>query len=143
MADEKTEKAKAPKGDKAAAPKGEGKARAPRGQAPTAERTASASDLAAPKDYVARLRKHYDEVVRPALIKEFGYKNPLEVPRVEKIVRTGPGSNAASHGVAADRSWVCDSTVSPSGPVEIRIGDFPVTAGALGAAALAVRRARP
>ena len=56
------------------------------GQAPTAERTASASDLAAPKDYVARLRKHYDEVVRPALIKEFGYKNPLEVPRVEKIV---------------------------------------------------------
>jgi large subunit ribosomal protein L5 len=39
-----------------------------------------------PKDYLPRLRKHYDEVVRPALIAEFGYKNPLEVPTIEKIV---------------------------------------------------------
>jgi Gpi18-like mannosyltransferase/predicted membrane-bound dolichyl-phosphate-mannose-protein mannosyltransferase len=30
------------------------------------------------------------------------------------------------HGIAADRSWVCDSTVVPSGPVELRIGDFLV-----------------
>lgn len=28
------------------------------------------------------------------------------------------------HGVAADRSWVCDSTNLPSGPIEIRIGDW-------------------
>ena len=28
------------------------------------------------------------------------------------------------HGVAADTQWVCDSTVVPSGPVEIRIGDW-------------------
>ena len=48
--------------------------------------TASAADLVAPKDYLPRLRKHYDEVVRPALIAEFGYKNPLEGPTIEKIV---------------------------------------------------------
>jgi len=48
--------------------------------------TASAADLVAPKDYLPRLRKHYDEVVRPALIAEFGYKNPLEVPTIQKIV---------------------------------------------------------
>ena len=48
--------------------------------------TASAADLVAPKDYLPRLRKHYDEVVRPALIAEFGYKNALEVPVIEKIV---------------------------------------------------------
>jgi len=48
--------------------------------------TASAADLVAPKDYLPRLRKHYDEVVRPALIAEFGYKNALEVPMIEKIV---------------------------------------------------------
>ncbi|KAA2234623.1 50S ribosomal protein L5 [Salinarimonas soli] len=36
--------------------------------------------------YTPRLRKHYDEVVRPALIKEFGYKNVMEVPTIEKIV---------------------------------------------------------
>ena len=35
---------------------------------------------------MTRLREHYDTVVRPQLMKEFGYKNPLEVPRLEKIV---------------------------------------------------------
>lgn len=36
--------------------------------------------------YTPRLRKHYDEVVRPQLIEQFGYKNPMEVPTIEKIV---------------------------------------------------------
>ena len=36
--------------------------------------------------YRPRLRQHYDEVVRPKLIEEFGYKNALQVPRIEKIV---------------------------------------------------------
>jgi len=34
----------------------------------------------------ARLKEHYEQTVRPALMKEFGYKNALEVPRLEKIV---------------------------------------------------------
>jgi large subunit ribosomal protein L5 len=34
----------------------------------------------------SRLETHYDKVVRPALMKEFGYKNPLAVPRLDKIV---------------------------------------------------------
>lgn len=34
----------------------------------------------------ARLKKHYDEVIVPALIKEFGYKNKMEVPKLDKIV---------------------------------------------------------
>lgn len=33
-----------------------------------------------------RLRKHFDEVVRPNLMKEFNYTNPMQVPRLEKIV---------------------------------------------------------
>ncbi|MGV6873280.1 50S ribosomal protein L5 [Pseudochelatococcus sp. B33] len=37
-------------------------------------------------NYVPRLRKHYDEVVRAKLIEEFGYKNPLQVPAIEKVV---------------------------------------------------------
>jgi large subunit ribosomal protein L5 len=36
--------------------------------------------------YTPRLRVHYDEVVRAGLIKDFGYKNPLEVPKLDKIV---------------------------------------------------------
>jgi large subunit ribosomal protein L5 len=35
---------------------------------------------------MTRLREHYDTVVRPALMKEFGYTNPLQAPRLDKIV---------------------------------------------------------
>jgi large subunit ribosomal protein L5 len=43
-----------------------------------------------------RLQVHYREAVRPELQKEFGYKNPLEVPRLEKIViNMGVGEAAA------------------------------------------------
>jgi large subunit ribosomal protein L5 len=35
---------------------------------------------------VARFREHYDTQVRQALMSEFGYKSPMEVPRVAKIV---------------------------------------------------------
>ncbi len=35
---------------------------------------------------MARLREHYDTVVKPALQEEFGYKNVMEVPKLEKIV---------------------------------------------------------
>jgi len=34
----------------------------------------------------ARLRVHYNQVVRPALSKQFGLKNPHEIPTLEKIV---------------------------------------------------------
>jgi large subunit ribosomal protein L5 len=33
-----------------------------------------------------RLHEHYQQVVHPALMQQFGYKNPLEAPRLEKIV---------------------------------------------------------
>ena len=33
-----------------------------------------------------RLKKLYDEVIAPNLVKEFGYKNKMEVPKLTKIV---------------------------------------------------------
>jgi large subunit ribosomal protein L5 len=39
-----------------------------------------------PKDYKARLKADYDQRIVPAMIERFGYKNKLEVPRLEKIV---------------------------------------------------------
>ncbi|MFD1330545.1 50S ribosomal protein L5 [Methylopila musalis] len=36
--------------------------------------------------YTSRMKAHYADVVRPKLLEEFGYKNPFEVPAVEKIV---------------------------------------------------------
>ena len=34
----------------------------------------------------ARLKKKYDEEIAPALLAKFGYKNKMEIPRLEKIV---------------------------------------------------------
>jgi large subunit ribosomal protein L5 len=46
--------------------------------------------------YTPRLRQHYDEVVRAKLVEEFGYKNPMQVPRIEKIVlNMGVGESTA------------------------------------------------
>ena len=36
--------------------------------------------------YVPRLKAHYDTVVAKQLQEEFGYKNVMEIPRVDKIV---------------------------------------------------------
>ena len=40
----------------------------------------------APVGYVPRLKVLFREKVLPAMMKEFGYKNPMQVPRVERIV---------------------------------------------------------
>jgi large subunit ribosomal protein L5 len=86
--------AKAPRPEKGAdkaakGQKGPGKDRkgAPRDKgdkgAPKAEKVARAPR---PKDYKPRMKMHYEKVVREALTKEFGYKNAMQVPRIEKIV---------------------------------------------------------
>jgi large subunit ribosomal protein L5 len=35
---------------------------------------------------MARLKEHYEKTVKPELLKEFGYKNAMMVPKLEKIV---------------------------------------------------------
>jgi large subunit ribosomal protein L5 len=53
-------------------------------------------------DYFPRLKKHYEEVVRPKLIEEFGYRNALQVPTIEKIViNMGVGESTADSKKAA------------------------------------------
>jgi large subunit ribosomal protein L5 len=39
-----------------------------------------------PADYVPRLKRDYDERIVAAMIERFGYKNRMEVPRLDKIV---------------------------------------------------------
>jgi large subunit ribosomal protein L5 len=36
--------------------------------------------------YTPRLKQHYDEVIVKKLVEQFGYKNPMEVPKLDKIV---------------------------------------------------------
>ena len=39
-----------------------------------------------PKDYKPRMKALYEQVVREAMTKKFGYKNGMQIPRLEKIV---------------------------------------------------------
>ena len=47
---------------------------------------AAEGKAAARGEHPARLGVAYKEQVVPALMKEFGYKNPMQVPKLEKIV---------------------------------------------------------
>jgi large subunit ribosomal protein L5 len=42
--------------------------------------------MAEATNYQPRLRKDYDERIAPAMMERFGYKNRMEIPRLEKIV---------------------------------------------------------
>ncbi len=84
MADTQSESKKAkggaPKGD---APKA---AKAPKTAAKKEAGAAKAKAPREPSDYVARLRTHYDKVVRGQMTEKFGYKNPMQVPGITKVV---------------------------------------------------------
>jgi large subunit ribosomal protein L5 len=62
------------------------KAPAPESPRDAKPAVATAEVLAPPKDYAPRLKKHYEEVVRPQLVAQFGYKNRCQVPSIDKIV---------------------------------------------------------
>jgi large subunit ribosomal protein L5 len=66
-----------------AAPKAEAPKKADKAEAPAKADKKAAS---APADYVPRLKRDYDERIVPAMIERFGYKNRMEVPRLDKIV---------------------------------------------------------
>ncbi len=75
-ADKAPPPAKAEKAERAAKAKADAAARA---EKPKVEREPE------PKE-PARLHKHFDAVIREKLTKQFGYKNGMEVPRVDKVV---------------------------------------------------------
>jgi len=68
----------------------------------------------------ARLRKHYEEVVRPALMDEFKYENVMQVPRLEKIV-INMGVGEAAQDAKKIEGAVADLTaISGQKPVVTR-----------------------
>jgi large subunit ribosomal protein L5 len=90
---------KQPKAEKAApegAPK-DGGAKKAKGEGKKAD-AAPKADYVEVRDpnYVPRFKKRYNEVVRPALMQEFGYKNAMQVPKIQKIVlNIGAGEGAS------------------------------------------------
>lgn len=70
-----------------------------------------------PKDYRPRMKTHYEKVVRDALLKKFEYANPMQVPKIEKIVL----NMGIGEGVA-DRKKVDNAT----GDLALISGQKPV-----------------
>jgi large subunit ribosomal protein L5 len=48
--------------------------------------------------YVPRFKKRYNEVIKPELMKKFGYTNALQVPKINKVVLNIGAGEAASDG---------------------------------------------
>ena len=83
MADEK----KPQKGGKPAGGQGGKPAKADgKGAKDKSPKAAAAPAAPRPADYKPRMKTHYEKVVREALVKKFAYKNPMQIPRLEKIV---------------------------------------------------------
>src|SRR5438270_1290159 len=67
-------------------PGGGGKKKRGKEQKGPATIQAAEGKAAARGEQPARLGVAYKEQIIPALMKEFGYKNPMQVPRLEKVV---------------------------------------------------------
>jgi large subunit ribosomal protein L5 len=82
------------------------KERAARKEAPAEKKPREPEERVTP-----RLRTHFDQVIRKALTEQFGYKNPMQVPRIDKIVlNMGIGEGVADRKkveqAAADLSLI-------------------------------------
>jgi large subunit ribosomal protein L5 len=102
MADEKKKETKeaAPKPAAAAAPKKAGSGKKGKGAAGSLYEIHSA-DAPFPKRF-PRLRKQYEEKIIPSLMKQLNLKNPMQVPRLERIVVNAVTKDAVSNPKVLD-----------------------------------------
>ena len=93
-----------------------------------------------------RLRRHYDEVVRKQLIEEFGYKNPMAVPKLEKIVINMGVGEAAADQKKLDAAVADLAVISGQKPVKTKakkaIAGFKIRAGKAIGCKVTLRKAR-
>ena len=68
--------------------------------------------------YMPRLKRHYDEVVRQKMQDEFGYKNVMQIPKIDKIV-----VNMGVGEAVGDSKKV----KSAAGDLALIVGQKPVT----------------
>jgi large subunit ribosomal protein L5 len=69
---------------------------------------------------MTRLQERYDQEVRPALMKEFGYDNPMQVPRLDKIVVNMGVGEAVQDGKKIDAAVNDLTAIAGQRPVVIR-----------------------
>jgi large subunit ribosomal protein L5 len=128
-------------GGKAEAPK---KSEGGEGRAQTV--AAKAGKAAASPAEKPRLAVHYGEVVRQQLIQEFGYKNPMEVPKLEKIVINMGVGEAAGDQKKLDAAVADLTAISGQTPVRTKakkaIAGFKIREGQAIGCKVTLRKAR-
>ena len=95
---------------------------------------------------IPRLQRHYAEVVRKRLQDEFGYRNPMEVPKLEKIVINMGVGEAAGDSKKLDSAVADLALISGQKPVKTKakkaIAGFKIRAGQAIGCKVTLRRAR-
>lgn len=71
-------------------------------------------------EYKSVTLKTYEQKAVPALIEEFGYKNPLTIPRVEKIVLNMGLGEAIKQPKLLEQSFECLGNITGQRPVVTR-----------------------
>jgi large subunit ribosomal protein L5 len=154
MADDKKKDAKAAKPAKEPkTPKGDAKAEGKRAKADAGAEGGAAAE-AKPKAAKAearpapppRLKKYYEETVVPALMKRFGYKNGMEVPRPVKIVVNMGVGDALANAKLLDAAAGDLGTITGQKPAIRRskksIANFKLRKGQAIGCMVTLRRAR-
>jgi len=94
----------------------------------------------------ARLAKHYKDAVRAKLVQEFGYKNPMEVPKLEKIVINMGVGEAAGDQKKLDAAFGDMMLIAGQKPVRTRarkaIAGFKIREGQAIGCKVTLRKAR-
>ena len=65
----------------------------------------------------ARLKERFEKEIRPALVKELGLKNPMQAPRVEKVVVNMGLGEAIQNGKILDASLEQLTAITGQKPV--------------------------
>ncbi|RAI58875.1 50S ribosomal protein L5 [Roseicella frigidaeris] len=127
-----------------------GKAEAPKrsegGEGRTQAIAAKAGKAAAAPAEKPRLAQHYLEVIRAELTKEFGYGNPMEVPKLEKIVINMGVGEAAGDQKKLDAAVADLTAISGQKPVRTKakkaIAGFKIREGQAIGCKVTLRKAR-
>ncbi|MSP37474.1 MAG: 50S ribosomal protein L5 [Deltaproteobacteria bacterium] len=95
---------------------------------------------------MARLKTKYDSDVVPAMMKEFGYKNSMQVPRLEKITLNVGVGEATQNAKAIDATVVEVTAIAGQKPVVTKakkaIANFKLREGVPIGVMVTLRRSR-
>ncbi|MFL1460580.1 50S ribosomal protein L5 [Roseococcus sp. DSY-14] len=107
---------------------------------------AAAGKAAAAPGETVRLQKHYAEVVRAKLQEEFGYGNPMQVPKLEKIVINMGVGEAAGDQKKLDAAVADMTLIAGQKPVRTKakkaIAGFKIREGQAIGCKVTLRKAR-